>query len=82
MSGEFCRGDFLTGGILSEGFFRGDFCGWIFSGGIMSGGFYPVTMQNTEETIPKYAVDANLFRLGSTDRKKKKLVGGKFLNLL
>ena len=27
-------------------------------------------MQNTEETITKYAVDANLFRLGSTDAKK------------
>ena len=27
-------------------------------------------MQNTEETIAKYAVDANLFRLGSTNPKK------------
>ena len=28
-------------------------------------------MQNNEETIAKYAVDANLFRLGSTNPKKK-----------
>ena len=27
-------------------------------------------MQDTEETIAKYAVDANLFRLGSTNPKK------------
>ena len=27
-------------------------------------------MQNTEETIEKYAVDANLFRLGSINPKK------------
>ena len=27
-------------------------------------------MQNTEETIAKYAVDANLLRLGSTNPKK------------
>ena len=27
-------------------------------------------MQNTEEIIAKYAVDANLFRLGSTNPKK------------
>ena len=27
-------------------------------------------MQNTEETIAKYAVDANLFRLGSSNPKK------------
>ena len=27
-------------------------------------------MQNTEEIIEKYAVDANLFRLGSTNPKK------------
>ena len=27
-------------------------------------------IQNTEETIAKYAVDANLFRLGSTNPKK------------
>ena len=27
-------------------------------------------MQNTEETIAKYAVDANLFQLGSTNPKK------------
>ena len=35
-------------------------------------------MQNTEEIIAKYAVDANLFRLGSTHRLKKvkiRLVG-------
>ena len=31
---------------------------------------YPC-MQNTEETIAKYAVDDNLFRLGSTNPKKK-----------
>ena len=30
-----------------------------------------VCMQNTEETIAKYVVDANLFRLGSTTAKKK-----------
>ena len=28
-------------------------------------------MQNTEETIAKYAVDANLFRLESTNPQKK-----------
>ena len=28
-------------------------------------------MKNTEETIAKYAVDANLFRLRSTNPKKK-----------
>ena len=28
-------------------------------------------MQNTEENFAKYAVDANLFRLGSTNPKKK-----------
>ena len=28
-------------------------------------------MQNTNETIAKYAVDDNLFRLGSTNPKKK-----------
>ena len=28
-------------------------------------------MQNTEETIAKYAVDANLFRLGSANPKNK-----------
>ena len=28
-------------------------------------------MQNTEEIIAKYAVDANLFRLGSTNPKNK-----------
>ena len=27
-------------------------------------------MQNTEQTIAKYAVDDNLFRLGSTNHKK------------
>ena len=27
-------------------------------------------MQNTDETIAKYAIDANLFRLGSTKPKK------------
>ena len=27
-------------------------------------------MENNEETIAKYAVDANLFRLGSTNPKK------------
>ena len=27
-------------------------------------------MQNTEETVAKYAFDANLFRLGSTNPKK------------
>ena len=27
-------------------------------------------MQNTEQTIAKYAVDANLFRQGSTNPKK------------
>ena len=30
---------------------------------------YPC-MQNTEETIAKYAVDANLFQLGFTNPKK------------
>ena len=30
-------------------------------------------MQNTEETIAKYAVDANLFRLWSTNPKKNYL---------
>ena len=28
-------------------------------------------MENTEETIEKYAVDSHLFRLGSTNPKKK-----------
>ena len=32
---------------------------------------YP-SMQNTEETIAKYAVDANLFRLESTKSNPKK----------
>ena len=27
-------------------------------------------MQNNEETIAKYAIDANLFRVGSTNPKK------------
>ena len=27
-------------------------------------------MQNNEETVAKYAVDVNLFRLGSTNPKK------------
>ena len=35
---------------------------------------YPC-MQNTEETIAKYAVDANLFRFGSTDPKKNPAPG-------
>ena len=30
-----------------------------------------LSMQNTEETIAKYAVDVNLFRLGSTNTIKK-----------
>jgi len=32
-------------------------------------------IQNTEETIAKYAVDANLFRLGSTYSKKNPAAG-------
>ena len=36
-------------------------------------------MQNTEETITKYAVDANLFRLGSTNPKNIYPVPGCFL---
>ena len=35
-------------------------------------------MQNTEETIEKYAVDANLFWLGST-KPKKNPASGPFL---
>jgi len=31
-------------------------------------------MQNTEETFAKYAVDANLFRLGSNNPKKKQCI--------
>ena len=36
-------------------------------------------MQNNEETIAKYAVDANLFRLGSTNPKKNSQPRGYFL---
>ena len=32
-------------------------------------------LQNTEETIAKYVVDANLFRQGSTNPKKKPASG-------
>ena len=39
-------------------------------------------MQNTEETFAKYAVDANLFRLGSTNPKNKNPVPGFFWGLL
>ena len=39
-------------------------------------------MQNTEETIAKYAVDANLFRLGSTNPKKKSSTSFFFLGLI
>ena len=37
-------------------------------------------MQNTEETIEKYAVDANLFRLGSANPKKKYPAPGFFID--
>ena len=36
-------------------------------------------MQHTEENIAKYAVDANLFQLGSTNRKKRYPAPGCFL---
>ena len=36
-------------------------------------------MQNTEESIAKYAIDANMFRLGSTNPKKKYIDPGCFL---
>ena len=39
-------------------------------------------MQNTEETIAKYVVDANLFRLSSTNSKKKYPAPGFFMHLL
>ena len=38
----------------------------------------PHAMENTEETIAKYAVDANPFRLGSTKPNKKYPVLGLF----
>ena len=39
-------------------------------------------MQNTEETFAKYAVDTNLFRLGSTNPKKINPAPGFFFLLL
>ena len=39
---------------------------------------YPC-MQNTEKTTAKYAVDANLFELGSTNPKKKYPEAGYFI---
>ena len=40
-----------------------------------------IPMQNTEETIAKYAFDINLFQLGSTNLKKESPAPGYFLLL-